>query len=183
MNQRAAALGLTGTHFMNRTPAQPAALLHRLRPRRDRAPGHDEPTFARSSARARRRSRGPASVGAQADQPQPAALALGQVRRGEDRYTKQAGRSLAASSTIDHWRLICVVLKCDDSWTDARTCWNGAISTIGPAGRAAAGPAHRAVHRGASRFVEARRARSCILLHVTTGLPARRCRTGRLRGP
>ncbi len=35
-------------------------------------------------------------------------------------YTKQAGRCLAASATQGDWRLIAVVLKCKDAWTDAR---------------------------------------------------------------
>ncbi|MEN6644811.1 MAG: D-alanyl-D-alanine carboxypeptidase family protein [Armatimonadia bacterium] len=36
-------------------------------------------------------------------------------------YTRQAGRCLAASASRDGWRLVCVVLKCGNSWTDART--------------------------------------------------------------
>jgi len=35
-------------------------------------------------------------------------------------YTKQAGRCLAASASQGDWRLIAVVLKCKDAWTDAR---------------------------------------------------------------
>lgn len=35
-------------------------------------------------------------------------------------YTKQAGRCLAASAYVDGWRLIAVVLKSKDAWTDAR---------------------------------------------------------------
>jgi D-alanyl-D-alanine carboxypeptidase (penicillin-binding protein 5/6) len=35
-------------------------------------------------------------------------------------YTREAGRCLAASATKDGWQLVCVVLGCTDSWTDAR---------------------------------------------------------------
>jgi D-alanyl-D-alanine carboxypeptidase len=35
-------------------------------------------------------------------------------------YTRHAGRCLAASSTINGWPLVCVVLKCKDSWRDAQ---------------------------------------------------------------
>lgn len=35
-------------------------------------------------------------------------------------YTRQAGRCLVAAATENDWRLLCVVLKCKDSWQDAR---------------------------------------------------------------
>lgn len=39
-------------------------------------------------------------------------------------YTREAGRCLAASAAMSGWRLICVVLKCKDSWGDAQTLLN-----------------------------------------------------------
>jgi serine-type D-Ala-D-Ala carboxypeptidase (penicillin-binding protein 5/6) len=36
-------------------------------------------------------------------------------------YTKHAGRCLAASASANKWRLLCVVLKCNDTWRDAQT--------------------------------------------------------------
>jgi serine-type D-Ala-D-Ala carboxypeptidase (penicillin-binding protein 5/6) len=36
-------------------------------------------------------------------------------------YTRAAGRCLVASATEGGWQLLCVVLGCTDSWTDART--------------------------------------------------------------
>lgn len=36
-------------------------------------------------------------------------------------YTRQAGRCLAASAGVSGWQLVCVVLKCHNSWDDART--------------------------------------------------------------
>jgi D-alanyl-D-alanine carboxypeptidase len=35
-------------------------------------------------------------------------------------YTRQAGRCLAASATENDWRLVCVVLRCKNSWQDAQ---------------------------------------------------------------
>jgi D-alanyl-D-alanine carboxypeptidase (penicillin-binding protein 5/6) len=35
-------------------------------------------------------------------------------------YTKEAGRCLAASATVDGWQLLAVVLGCEDCWRDAR---------------------------------------------------------------
>lgn len=36
-------------------------------------------------------------------------------------WTTEAGRCLAASATVEGWRLICIVLDCEDAWTDAET--------------------------------------------------------------
>lgn len=55
-------------------------------------------------------------------------------------YTRQAGRCLAASATEGQWRLVCVVLKCQNSWQDARSllAWgfaNYRQEVLAPAGR------------------------------------------------
>lgn len=72
-------------------------------------------------------------------------------------YTRHAGRCLAASSTIGDWRLICVVLKCKDSWTDARTLLEWGYANYDHQCIARSQEVYRVpVRRGARRFVEAR---------------------------
>ncbi len=123
MNARAAALGMTGTHFTN-----PHGLHHPqhystardlgrlawegmrhpefaeiVRTRETTIPWPGKPWARKLVSRNRLLLRWDACDG---------------VKTG---YTRQAGRCLAASATRNDWRLICVVLNCRDSWKDAQT--------------------------------------------------------------
>jgi len=80
-----------------------------------------------------------------------------QCDRVKTGYTRQAGRCLAASATLDGWRLICVVLKCRDSWSDAQTLLEWGPLNYQRQRVVRAREIYRVrVHRGARRFVEAR---------------------------
>ena len=75
-------------------------------------------------------------------------------------YTRHAGRCLAASaSSTDGWRLIAVVLKCKDSWADARTLLEWGWANYSRQCVVPAGQMYRArVVRGAHRYVRAQAA-------------------------
>jgi len=159
MNERAEAMGLRGTHFTNphglhnpdhySTAADLAEIARQ---------GMLNPTFARI-------------VGTrEADIPWQGKTWLRKlVNRNrlllhwkecdgvKTGYTRQAGRCLAASATIGGWRLICVVLKCQDSWSDARTLleW-GTINYQHLRVAQVADVFTVPVHRGARRKVTAR---------------------------
>jgi len=131
MNTRAAALGLTATHFEN-----PHGLHHA-----------DHVTSARDLARLARealrlpefrrvvaRSEAEISLQRKAEkQPRKVKLTSSNrlVRRDSEHYwqladgiktgyTRPAGRCLAASASQNGWQLVCVVLQCKSSWPDAR---------------------------------------------------------------
>lgn len=120
MNQRAAALGLSDTHFVNP---------HGLHSVDHYSSAHDLACIARA-AMANEVFRGIVGKqhisipwpgkpeGRQLDNLNrllPRWSAVDGVKTG---YTSQAGRCLVASATVDGWRLIAVCLKCEDSWRD-----------------------------------------------------------------
>jgi D-alanyl-D-alanine carboxypeptidase len=88
-------------------------------------------------------------------------------------YTKQAGRCLAASATGNDWRLICVVLKCRDSWEDAHNLLTWGFRHFQRVPMAHAGaPAYRVpVHWGVRDEVVAR-AEQDLTVTVATGQSA-----------
>lgn len=122
MNARAATLGLRGTHFANphglhnaahySTAADLGAIARAgmLNPTFARIVGTRETTIPWAGKPWRRKLvnrnrlllRWPQCDG---------------VKTG---YTRQAGRCLAASASVNGRRLLCVVLKCKDSWQDAQ---------------------------------------------------------------
>ena len=159
MNDRAQAMGLTGTHFTNphglhdpdhySTAADLAQIARQ---------GMLNPTFARI-------------VGTrEAVIPWPGKpwmrklvnrnrllLRWDECNGVKTGYTKHAGRCLAASATMDGWRLICVVLKCRDSWSDAETLLRWGPLNYQRQRVAWTGDTFRVpVRRGARRSVEAR---------------------------
>lgn len=82
-------------------------------------------------------------------------------------YTKYAGRCLAASATQGDWRLLCVVLKCKNSWLDARNVLQWGFRSFTHAPVATTDKLYRVrVHHGASRTVMARPERN---LYVVLG--------------
>ncbi len=122
MNRRAKELGMTRTHFVNPTGLQNA---DHYSTARDLATLAIE-VMARPELRPIVRTQ-------QATVPWPGRehdrkllnrnrlLARWPVCDGvKTGYTKQAGRCLAASAYVDGWRLIAVVLKSKDAWTDAQ---------------------------------------------------------------
>lgn len=123
MNRRAAALGMTGTHFTN-----PHGLHHpqHYSTARDlgrlawEAMGH--PEFAAIVRTRQTTIPWPGKPWARTLTNRNRLLLRWDECDGiKTGYTRQAGRCLAASATRNDWRLICVVLNCRDSWQDART--------------------------------------------------------------
>lgn len=80
-------------------------------------------------------------------------------------YTRHAGRCLAASATENGWRLICVVLKCKDSWADAQTLLQWGFDTYQRQCLAQAGTQYQVrVRRGVKRLATARPERDLFLV-------------------
>jgi len=80
-------------------------------------------------------------------------------------YTRQAGRCLAASATRDGWRLVCVVLKCSNSWSDARTLLTWGFDKYQRTCVARADDVYNlCVRRGRSRQVQARPERDVFVI-------------------
>lgn len=196
MNDRAAAMGLGGTHFVNPTGLHDAnhyataadlAELARRAMKNDvfarivRTPETFIPCAARSvtakagAAKALPQDEAPDEDGAVTDKaagkpPAAASLLLrkltnrNRLLRRWDKcdgiktgFTHPAGRCLAASATVDDWRLICVVLKCRDSWTDAQNLLQWGFVNYRRQCVAQSRDVYQvAVHRGARRTVQAR---------------------------
>lgn len=82
-------------------------------------------------------------------------------------YTKYAGRCLAASATEGDWRLVCVVLKCKDSWHDAQSLLQWGFRSFNHAPVAQADQSYKVrVRRGRAGVVMARPERG---LYVVLG--------------
>jgi len=131
MNQEAARLGLRNTHFTNP---------HGLHSPEHYSSAYDLAVIAREDLRNADFARLVATKEAVIPWPgKPWARKLvnrNRLLRRWDRcdgiktgYTKQAGRCLAASATENRWRLICVVLHCKDSWSDAEALLKWGFAT------------------------------------------------------
>jgi len=158
MNERAQALGMTGTHFANphglHDPAHysTAADLARLAQQ-----AMLNPTFARIVGTREAVIPWPGKPWSRKLVNRNRLLLRWDKCDGiKTGYTRQAGRCLAASATFDGWRLICVVLKSQDSWSDAQTLLEWGTLNYRRQKVARRREVYRArVHRGARRFVEA----------------------------
>jgi D-alanyl-D-alanine carboxypeptidase (penicillin-binding protein 5/6) len=178
MNERAVAMGLRDTHFVNpsglhdenhySTAADLAQIARR---------GMLNDVFARIVATkattipwavmplAKKASMTPASARAQPAHPPVRKLVnrnrllsrwdkCDGVKTG---FTHPAGRCLAATATIDGWQLLSVVLKSVDSWTDAQNLLQWGYANFRRQRVAATRDIHEVpVQRGARRLVQAR---------------------------
>ncbi len=89
-------------------------------------------------------------------------------------WTTEAGRCLAASATVHDWRLICVVLNCEDAWDDAEALLRWGFKHYRHTTVIPTGPTGRTVRvlKGKKRQVEVVATQSLILpVRTSGGLP------------
>ncbi|MFO7946844.1 MAG: D-alanyl-D-alanine carboxypeptidase family protein [Armatimonadota bacterium] len=89
-------------------------------------------------------------------------------------WTTEAGRCLAASATQDDYRLICVVLDCEDAWDDAEALLRWGFKQYRHETVIPTGPTGRTVEvlKGKKRRVQVAATQSLVLpVRTSRGLP------------